>query len=183
VTESQKICRECKQPFTTTARQHIFCSDLCSFMSKCERDPTGGCWNWTAGLRTGGYGQMRFCGKSLGAHKASYLLFKGRVPVGLVVCHKCDNPKCVNPSHLFLGSPQDNSSDMVDKGRSTKGESHGNAKLSDVEVAGILALRSGGESLTKIAEKYQVSKKTILNISQGKSWSHIRDALEFRGLK
>lgn len=178
-----KQCKHCENKFQTTKRAITFCSDRCSFLNKTDVQDDLHCWEWKAGLRTGGYGQMRYQGKLLGAHKVSYLLHKGRVPDGLVVCHTCDNPKCVNPRHLFLGEPKDNSRDMVEKGRSRKGESHHNAKLTDAEILAIRELRAKGQSLNEIAKCFQVSKKMVLNIVQGKAWGHVSgDALEFRGL-
>ncbi len=124
---------------------------------------------------------MRFQGKLLGAHKASYILFNGEVPDGLVVCHRCDNPKCVNPKHLFLGQPKDNTQDMIAKGRNRIGESHPNAKLTEEQVKRVFSLRCSGMTLNGIAAVLSVSKKTVLNILKRRAWTHV-DALEFRGL-
>jgi len=87
-----------------------------SIQTKIFKYPNG-CWEWIAALDTYGYGQCRFNGKLYKAHRLFYSLFKGPISKGLFVCHSCDNKKCVNPDHLWLGTVQDNSDDMKNKGR------------------------------------------------------------------
>ncbi len=139
-------------------------------------DKTSSCWLWTAsvflnsGRARGFIGQRSTC-----ASRISYVLFKGKVKDKLV-CHKCDNPLCVKPSHLFLGTPKDNMQDMIRKGRKflTQGETNGSSKLTDKQVINIRRLAKSGISNRSIAAKYQVCPSNIGMIVKRITWRHIK---------
>lgn len=127
------------------------------------------CWIWTgANFGSGRYGAFYFGGKTGGAHIYAYKSFKGDIPVGMSVCHTCDNPLCVNPDHLFLGMPKDNTADMLKKGRGRwpRGESHHLAKLNDEQIRTIISLR-GKKTQKEVAAIYGVDPSHISRIMSG----------------
>jgi hypothetical protein len=135
-----------------------------------------GCWNWTASLNNKGYGQFYRDDKrrAYPAHRMSYELYKEKIPEGMNVLHKCDNPRCVNPDHLFLGTQQDNVSDMWAKNRArpgvSKGENHGMSKLTNDLVSEI---RSSEENGPAIARRLNISTTQVYDIRNRKIWKHI----------
>jgi hypothetical protein len=147
---------------------------------KVEIDPRTACWNWTASLRPTGYGQMRFLGTTELAHRVSWVLFRGPIPKAenrygtMNVLHHCDNPKCVNPEHLFIGDQADNANDAVSKKRwgkrGCKGESHGKSVLTEKDVK---AIRDSTLSTTQLAREYGVSKSNIQHVLKRRCWRHI----------
>lgn len=135
-----------------------------------------GCWEYQGALNDKGYGNFPFEGRVLKAHRASWELHYGVIPIGLNVCHKCDNPSCCNPGHLFLGTLEDNTQDMLNKGRRIHGVGSTNsfAVLNEEKVMEIKRLSSLGVSRPELAYKFGVSIATIKNIRQGRTWSHVR---------
>ena len=134
------------------------------------------CWEWKAGKDTHGYG--RFLDKStdtyLGSHRMSWRIHFGDIPDGMCVCHKCDNPACVNPNHLFLGTHKDNMDDMVSKGRGATGEKQPTHKLKELEVFEIRRLYSTGKFTEKMLGKmFRVCFQSISFIVNRKTWTHI----------
>ncbi len=139
-----------------------------------------GCWEWqgsTGGEKGNGYGQIKAGGKTVSAHRFSYQTFVGNIPRGLFVCHTCDNPSCVNPKHLFLGTPADNMDDRDKKGRhvSSRGIKNGSAKLSDEKVLEIRGMRKQGMSYSAIAKLFGCSFSAIAFVSSGETWKHVKD--------
>lgn len=149
-------------------------SDIKRFWSKIRK--TRGCWWWTASTNPSGYGQLRFGKELKSAHRISYELTNGKIPKGLFVLHKCDNPSCVRPDHLFLGTPADNMRDMINKHRGNKpfGENHYFAKISEKDVIEIKRKYSlGNISTRKLATQYNIGKSQIHAIIVGKKWKHV----------
>lgn len=130
-----------------------------------------GCWVWDKCSSESEYGRFHAYGKCFPAHRFSYELHVGKIPKGLVACHKCDNPPCVNPNHIFIGTHLDNTIDMHRKGRGRYGENHGRAKLTINDVNEIRKdYNTGGITQRKLAEKYGVSKSTIGAITTRTNW-------------
>lgn len=147
-----------------------------------------GCWIWTGTSSGSGYGMIGLGAKVLGkdlAHRVSWRIHHGEIPSGLLVLHRCDIRRCVNPDHLFLGSYKDNSADMTAKGRGltgtkrtpdkiTRGSVHGMAKLTEIQVAEIKRRHVAKPTFHRIlASEFGVSRATIANILTGKNWSHV----------
>jgi hypothetical protein len=132
---------------------------------------TDDCVEWRGQTGTGGYGTLWFNGRRTSTHRAAFEIASGDViPAGLCIRHSCDNPPCVNPRHLLLGTSLDNAQDCVSRGRIARGENHYNAKLNEFDV---LAIRNSREPLSVLSRQYGFSKMTIWRIKQGKSWAHI----------
>ena len=137
---------------------------------------TDRCWNWTGNKHSKGYGQYKMPGLSYRVHRASWQLANGPIPTGKHVLHKCDNPSCVNPDHLFLGDHFDNMRDMTVKGRlripDQKGEHHSQAKLTSGDVRVIRGL-SEKYSHAKISTWFPVVRTVITQIVNRKLWPHV----------
>ena len=132
-----------------------------------------GCWSWTGARGPQGYGFIkRKDGTQLRAHRVSYELAFGPIPPGLQVCHRCDNPPCVRPGHLFLGTARDNAADMVAKGRAARnvGEQNGSARLTRAQVAQI---RAATEHNGHLAERFGVTPSAIGLIKRRQRWTHV----------
>jgi len=153
------------------------------FWKYVQKTDDNGCWIWTGKSKTCfGYGLINLGGhngKIEKAHRVSWILAYGNIPDGLFVCHHCDNPPCVRPDHLFLGTPADNNHDMQQKGRCDrvkrpKGERHWMAKLTNEQVLEIRAkYESDKPYLRQLGVQYGVSLQTIHRIVRRKNWDHI----------
>ena len=134
------------------------------------------CWIYGNGTHRGSFGVgPKKDRKILPAPKAAYLLTKGRIPKGLWVCHECDVDPCCNPNHLFLGTAQDNSDDMMSKGRhrAQKGEEHHGAKQTVRSVLRIRQMFAAGYSATFLSIKFNTCKANIQKIVERRAWRHI----------
>jgi hypothetical protein len=152
------------------------------FWEKCEVRGSNECWLWRAGCSPNGYGRINL-GTHEGvelAHRLAWTLMRGPIPTGLSVCHHCDNPPCVNPAHLFLGTRADNLADMKQKERHARGERMGSAKLTEMDVRAIWNLLGRGVTHSTIASMYDVSNSTITNINTGTTWGHFTQFLNRR---
>lgn len=139
-----------------------------------------GCWIWTGSASSknynngGGYGQIsiRENGKlkNIKTHRLSYEIEYGKIPENKFVLHSCDNTRCCNPKHLFIGNNQDNVNDMVNKNRNIKGETHPMHKISENDV---IFIRASKEKTKYLSEKYGIAKCTIRRIRSKKLWRHI----------
>lgn len=137
-----------------------------------------GCWNCTSHARSkAGYSRFRSNGKMTLVHRYMYEQKYGKIPDGMFACHRCDNPACINPDHIFIGTNQDNIDDMCNKNRQnkTKGSNHYKSKLTDEQVREI-RFKSSGLSQNYLSRKYGVVQSVIWAIINGHIWKHIKEA-------
>lgn len=146
-------------------------------MARVKKNEKTGCWEYTGSLNGKGYGVLSINKTSVKAHRVSYEEFVGRIPGDLFVLHKCDNRKCVNPKHLFLGTHIENMQDMVRKGRSLRkpGSKQPNSKLKESDISTIRSRLSSGESSKDISVSYSVTRTTISRIKNNKAWTHVKE--------
>ena len=140
------------------------------FMMRVNKVPNG-CWLWTGYKRPDGYGLMSITAKRTErAHRTSWRLFHGAAPAGAFVCHQCDTPSCVNPAHLFIGTPADNVRDAIEKKRHVRGQRQGHAVLTDRQAAGIKASKLPSLALARI---FKIKPGVVYSIRSGRTWKHI----------
>lgn len=146
------------------------------FWKKVDKREPDECWEWMGAQNGAGYGKIGRGGRREGlvlAHRLSWELANGVIPEGQCVCHHCDNPGCVNPAHLFLGTNIDNMQDAVEKGRMVRGSAIKGAKLTEQDVREILCFLAAGYPHKEIAEAYNVARVTITQINTGKIWAWV----------
>lgn len=177
------ICKQCGQSFTSKRGTAQYCSQRCAgIASNIGRErrsvddrfwehvyETEGCWMWTGPL-SHGYGWLGIGTLHKLAHRLSWELHYGPIPEGLGVLHRCDNPPCVRPDHLFLGTFEDNMNDKLAKGRQARGGQKPNTKFADADIHYI---RTCDETNANLAKQYNVTPSAISDIRRCKTWKHI----------
>jgi hypothetical protein len=189
-----KICLNCACGFSKDPRysrryweRQKFCSQACAglyhakqapisrppiaeaFFTKVEKTAT--CWLWKGLTDADGYGAFPYAKRLYRAHRLSLELAGAVVPKGAFVCHHCDNPQCVNPAHLYVGTPQSNVADKVARGRVPRGEQRWWSKLTEQDVR---AIRSASGTHASIAEAYGVARSNVSLIKAGRIWGHVK---------
>lgn len=149
------------------------------FWAKVDIRSADECWEWQGPISSCGYGNFSVGGKlspdyrQWPAHRYAWTITYGAVPAELNVCHKCDNRRCVNPNHLFLGTDVDNMNDKVAKGRQAKGDSSGLSKLLERDIATVIEMYNGGMLQREIGENFGVSQAVVSSVIRGHTWKHV----------
>lgn len=150
-------------------------NDIARFLKNVYPEPNTGCWLWAGYIRDNNRGSILVNRKWIICSRFSFMIHNGEIPNGLFVCHSCDNPFCVSPDHLFLGTPKDNTHDMIQKNRKflPKGTLHPNCSLAETDVIEIRNEAANGVVQRRLSEKYNVSYQMISRIILRKAWKHI----------
>lgn len=159
----QKHCEWCRELYSPTSNRSRFCSTDCKIRGQSTPDANG-CWVWSGPSAGHGYGVTPIGKKTTTAHTLSYSHYRGPIPKGIHVCHKCDVKLCVNPDHLFLGTRIDNMRDCAVKGRNAR-------KLTEQQVREIRS--ATGVSKAELSRRYGVTDAMIGNIIRGKWWKDV----------
>lgn len=173
----ERYCYECKKMLFTLAGSFGTHTKFCGrteelFWAKVEKGEH--CWIFTGCKDKWGYGQHGIKARRIQAHRYSYALANGPIPAGKLIMHSCDNPPCVNPAHLSLGTDAENLADAVAKGRATRITRH---KLTEDQVREIRAaywIRGRVSNSYELAEKYNVGVGAITGVTSGRTWGHIK---------
>lgn len=146
---------------------------LNQFWKRVDKSNIDGCWLWTGSFQRYGIFHVSRKYQPRRAHRVSWMIHYGLIPKNMLVCHKCDNPPCVNPTHLFLGSITDNHRDMEIKGRIARGNKHGNSKITEQDVREIRQLSTAGIRGSAIAKQFGLTKENVNLIIARKAWRHV----------
>ena len=184
-------CYNCQKEFGIAVGEYnrgrgLFCTQDCNrayrtltpeqrFWPKVNKTDT--CWLWTGYTMPFGHGQIRGKDKAVLAHRLSWELHNGPIPEGMEVCHNCpsgDNPRCVNPDHLFLGTQIDNMLDAVKKKRHAFGERQGQAKLKESNIKEIVEMHDSGMTKTAISRHFNVSRACVSGVLKNTRWKHVQ---------
>ena len=133
-----------------------------------------GCWEWVGSKLKDGYGHFHVNRVGIPAHRYSYKFYKGEIPDGCVIRHTCDNPSCVNPDHLQVGTQKENYDDSKMKGRHSHGEAHGNSVYSEQQIRKVMQLIADGIKPKVVSDKTGVALSTVYDIKGGRSWQHLK---------
>ena len=139
------------------------------FWSCVDKGP--GCWKWNAAHTSAGYGQIRIEGKTVYTHRVVWEMGHGSIPNKQYICHTCDTPACVRPSHLFIGTQKDNMQDASRKGRTPRGELCGTSKLT---VAEVKQIRISTGTVIEVSKQYNINPSTVSKIRLKQRWKHIK---------
>ncbi len=148
-----------------------------NFLEEAHQGNHIGCWNWYRNLNNKGYGTIYIKNIPILAHRLSFKMHKGKIPKNMCVCHICDNPTCVNPNHLFLGTIAENNADMIKKGRArkAKGEELPFSKLNTSKVRQIRNLyKTGKYTMRELGIMFSVSHTPIVSLINRKTWKHVK---------
>lgn len=145
------------------------------FWEKVDKRSPDECWIWKGNKSPQGYGFIVTDQKMYRSHRVCYELCNGPIPKGMYVCHRCDNPQCVNPSHLWLGTPAENNRDRANKKRNnhTFGELHPSAKINSADVVEIRKMAEQGVRQRDIATLYGITQHSVWSIIHRKTWQHV----------
>lgn len=171
-----RVCQRCAAPFSRTGGDP-YCGPACRLWSRVTRCADVDCWPWVGGrAHPFGYGLIGLDGRPTTAHRVAWLVTRGPIPRGLSVLHRCDNPPCCNPAHLFLGTQADNMHDRHAKGRFARGSAVHSAKLTEDHVRAIRATYSvgiRGRGVRALATRYGVAKNAVRCVLARTTWAHI----------
>jgi hypothetical protein len=148
-------------------------SDAARFWNFVKKGTADSCWEWQSTTNQSGYGKFWLHGKTVIAHRVSFLINNGPIPLGEQIRHTCDNPPCVNPKRLLTGTGKENAADALKRDKYRRGSRNGRARLTEDQV---IEIRNGwrqGETQVSMARRFGVSKSAIQWVLNGRNWAHL----------